>query len=342
MQNKEQLLHFFLSGKINLSQYDQKFLSNLQLLIHTNDRVTTNQSALFDKLTAKYKKQLEKNKVTEEQVVSLSWKTNLVESTSEYTGARIDLTDGKLNLRVPYNKQFISYFRDLDNNPFVWQREERMYSAEFSTMAFKILHTLVPEFFNSTSYSPNLFQVLKELEQYKATHWSPTLVKSNGVYYIAAINESLHNAMTDVTLDSSPAAIHQLRKYGIKISPDLINTKTQEISTEFLTRINDTEIEEMIDWLEALDIKIIHWMVRKGKMSSVANIASQFDEVMAQHGIEQKVSTTRTFIKSDPDDDKDIKVIVQPYTPSVSTIKSSSTMYDKLFVIKNSNSIEVK
>ena len=81
MDTKEHLLYFFLQGKISLSQYDQKFLSNLQMICHEKNRVTSNQAALFDKLISKYSKQLFKNNVDVEQVKLLSWKADLVPST---------------------------------------------------------------------------------------------------------------------------------------------------------------------------------------------------------------------------------------------------------------------
>ena len=55
MKNKEQLLYFFLQGKISLSQYDYKFMANLQTMIQNQNRVTSNQADLFDKLISKYK-----------------------------------------------------------------------------------------------------------------------------------------------------------------------------------------------------------------------------------------------------------------------------------------------
>ena len=60
MKNKEQLLYFFLQGKISLSQYDYKFMANLQTMIQRDHRVTTGQANLFDNLISKYKKQLTK------------------------------------------------------------------------------------------------------------------------------------------------------------------------------------------------------------------------------------------------------------------------------------------
>ena len=54
MKNKEQLLYFFLQGKISLSQYDYKFMANLQSIIQNNMRVTSNQAELFGKLISKY------------------------------------------------------------------------------------------------------------------------------------------------------------------------------------------------------------------------------------------------------------------------------------------------
>ena len=112
MKNKEQLLYFFLQGKISLSQYDYKFMANLLGMIQNKDRVTTNQAELFDHLISKYKKQLTKNGYDKDTLKVLPWKTMLVESTPEYTGATVYMLNDDIIISVPFNKGFISAFRN--------------------------------------------------------------------------------------------------------------------------------------------------------------------------------------------------------------------------------------
>jgi hypothetical protein len=57
------------------------------------------------------REQLTKNGYVKEELKSLPWKTLIVESTSEYTGALVSMIDDLLTIRVPFNKQFISQFR---------------------------------------------------------------------------------------------------------------------------------------------------------------------------------------------------------------------------------------
>jgi hypothetical protein len=149
MTNKEQLLYFFLQGKISLSQYDYKFMANLQTIIQNNARVTSNQADLFDKLISKYKKQLVRQGLVKEELKELPWKTMIVESTSEYTGAVVSLRDNELNIRVPFNKSFISEFRNVPNNAFEWDKETKSYSATFGTTALKVAHSVLPKFFST-------------------------------------------------------------------------------------------------------------------------------------------------------------------------------------------------
>ena len=156
MINKEQLLYFFLQGKISLSQYDYKFMANLLSMIQNQHRVTSNQATLFDNLISKYKKQLTKNGFDKDTLKALPWKTTVVESTPEYTGASVSLDDDTISIRVPFNKQFISAFRNVKNNTFDWNKDSKTYTAKFNTNAFKIAYTILPEFFHSVRYDQEL------------------------------------------------------------------------------------------------------------------------------------------------------------------------------------------
>ena len=96
MENKDQLICFFLSGKISLSQYDYKFMSNLLSLAKNRNRVTTNQAGLFSKLIGKYARQLAKQGLNSNELSALPWKTEVVESTEEYTGAKVMIEDDEV------------------------------------------------------------------------------------------------------------------------------------------------------------------------------------------------------------------------------------------------------
>ena len=188
MKCKEHLLHFFLQGKLSLSQYDYRFMTNLQMMIHNSNRVTSNQADLFDKLISKYAKQLAKDGLDKEELKNLSWKTLLVQSTPEYTGASISLSDDVITVRVPFNKNFISCFRSVDDNPFVWIREDKVYRAPFSTAALKILYNFLPNHFKTT-YCEVLQGVIQDLKEREGLIWEPTFIKVCDSIILAAANQ---------------------------------------------------------------------------------------------------------------------------------------------------------
>ena len=109
-----------------MSQYDYKFMANLQTMIQRDQRVTTGQATLFDNLISKYKKQLSKLGLDKAELKELEWNSTLVESTAEYTGASVILLNDELTFRVPFNKTFISKFREVKDNTFVWDKERKL------------------------------------------------------------------------------------------------------------------------------------------------------------------------------------------------------------------------
>lgn len=251
MKNKEQLLYFFLGGKISLSQYDYKFMANLQTMIQNQNRVTSNQADLFDKLISKYKKQLVKNGLVKGELKLLPWKTMVVESTPEYTGASVRLMEDDIVIRVPFNKSFISQFRQVENNNYTWDNAEKIYRATFSTFALKIAYTVLPKFFPHVRYCDTLEPIINELVQYEKLIWNPTARKIHNKLFISANNEVLANRITEKDLEITPQSLFNLTRMGITIHPEIYENNEKlsfASSTSYLT--DHSNLERTISWIK--------------------------------------------------------------------------------------------
>lgn len=258
MDCKEHLLYFFTKGKISLSQYDHKFLTNLQMIIHRDKRVTTNQANLFDKLISKYTKQLSKNGYDKDTLSVLPWKSMVVESTIEYTGARVSLENNELEVKVPFNKNFIADFRDIPHNVFEWNRDLKRYKAEFSTTALKILYHTLPKYFPSVTYCEVLNNLLEELKMFEAKYWEPTLTSVNGKLVLLAVNDILGNLVQDIELDLNPKTIFKLSMLGIKIDPSLLDDPKLQFAGNFEVEVDLDELETVANWIKELGVPVIY------------------------------------------------------------------------------------
>ena len=253
MKNKEQLLYFFLGGKISLSQYDYKFMANLQTIIQNNARVTSNQAALFDKLISKYSKQLVKNGFAKEALKLLPWKTMVVESTPEYTGAVVRLVGNELTIRVPFNKSFISQFRQVDNNNYTWDGTEKLYRTDFNTLSLKVAHSTLPKYFQYVKYCDTLRNILDQLYEYKNLVWNPTVVKHNDKLLLAACNEVLGSIITKDDLEITPRNLFKLKRMGIDINkPIYENDNKLKFAASDVYETDIEDIETTISWMRNL------------------------------------------------------------------------------------------
>lgn len=256
MNNKEQLLYFFLQGKISLSQYDYKFMANLQTMIRDKNRITSNQAGLFDKLISKYKKQLTKNGYDISGLLSLEWKTDLVESTDEYTGASVSIKDDGLVIRVPFNKTFINSFREIKNNPFVWDKEFKLYIAPFSTNAFKIAATTLYSYFPSVRFCDESQAILNDLAKYEAEIWDPTLTRIGNQLVVAAASNVLAELLSEVELKLDSATLFKLSQMGVAISPELQRDDPRlRFASSRVYEIDLKQVETVISWMKALGCK---------------------------------------------------------------------------------------
>jgi hypothetical protein len=331
MKNKEQLLYFFLQGKISLSQYDYKFMANLQTMIQNNSRVTSNQADLFDKLISKYKKQLSKNGFVKEELKALTWKTLVVESTPEYTGATVSLYDNDLVIKVPFNKQFISAFRMINNNSFEWSKEFKYYTSPFSTNALKIAHTVLPNFFNTIRYSDELSSVIDELDKLKDFVWNPTLTNINGRPFVIASNSTLGELINNMDIKLDPKSLFKISQMHISIDPSLYeNDKKLEFAAKQVYETDIVDLEKTIEWMKNLGCQ--HVVIGRGLRNILGN--DTVTPMIEKYGM--KSLGPMSFGKLP----EGTTMLIQ-HTSSIDTRNSFSGKISKTIVLKDSRPIEV-
>ena len=266
MKNKEQLLYFFLQGKISLSQYDYKFMANLQTMIQKNARVTSNQADLFDKLISKYKKQLTKNNLVKEELKALPWKTMVVESTPEYTGATVKLIDNDITIKVPFNKTFIGQFRNTENNTYSWDSAEKLYRAPFSTLALKTAYNVLPKFFPHVRYCYTLDPIISKLREYQELIWNPTARKLNDKIVIAASNEVLASLIAEKDLTITPQNLFDLTRMGIEVHSELYEGDEKlKFAANFSYQTDHSDLETTLSWMK--DLGCEHVILGRGLRS---------------------------------------------------------------------------
>ena len=332
MTNKEQLLYFFLQGKISLSQYDYKFMANLQTIIQNNSRVTSNQADLFDKLISKYKKQLVRQGLVKEELKELPWKTMIVESTSEYTGAVVSLRDNNLNIRVPFNKSFISEFRNVPNNAFEWDKETKSYSAPFGTTALKVAYTVLPKFFSTVRYDNELQNIITELHQYESLVWNPTLMQVNGNLVVAAVNQVLAEVINSMTLSLDSMTLFKLSRMGVDVDPAIIKTYPKlQFAASNVYEVEITEIEQVIGWMKNVGCENV--VIGRGLRSTISQ--EHLTDMIEKYGMKSLGPLSYGTL---PDG---VSMLMQ-HTSNVTSRSPFTGQISKTVVLKDSRPIEVK
>lgn len=332
MTNKEQLLYFFLSGKISLSQYDYKFMANLQTMIQNQNRVTSNQADLFDKLISKYKKQLSKLGFDKEELKTLPWKTMVVESTSEYTGAIVTLDDDVISVRVPFNKSFISEFRNVKSNPFVWSKDAKKYTASFSTVALKIAHTVLPDFFSTVRYDDTLQNILDDLKQYDATVWNPTLRKVHDSYIVGAANPIIAELINDVPLTLDPKTLFKLSLLHVQVDPELYkNDSKLEFAANATYEAEYIDIETVLGWMKNIGCENV--VIGRGLRHTVNQDA--LTNLIEKYGMRALGPMSYGTLPSG------VSMLIQ-HISNIDIRQAFTGAISKIIVLKDSRPIEVK
>lgn len=219
---KEQLV-YFLHTNISLGTYDKKFIENLiSNYIATLRPVTTNQDALLDKVTLRYERQLRKDEVDANEMVNLQWNVKPIESLPNFTEAFVETNDDIIEVRTPFKSEFIKELKTLRTAE--WHRETKVWTIAFSELNLKNTVKMVEKYFSKINYCDDVKDALNIVSRFEeGLYWNPTLVNSNGYFYVASVNESLYNAIKDINLDDSLPTLALLSYYGVDISRHVIN-----------------------------------------------------------------------------------------------------------------------
>lgn len=239
---KEQLVYFLLQN-ISLGTYDKRFLNNLQVMHITPQKpVTSNQADLLDKITLRYFKQLKRKEIDANDMVTLSWVVNPIDSSPEYTDAYCTIKDSVIHLRSPFKKDFITELKDIELH-LVWDKETKLWSAPFCELALKHFIDCLDKHYAVVHYCPQTTAIIKEFAEYEsATCWDPTYKLVNGNYMICGINRPLNEAVSNVELNNSPKTLARLTAAGVKIDIPISDEHDKNLF-EFIT----TE-KPIVDW----------------------------------------------------------------------------------------------
>lgn len=254
IKTKEHLLHFMQSGFMSLSKYDLKFVQNLLHIASNSNAITTNQEWLFKRLLEKYKRQLEKHQFTTTVIEALPWVAKIKPSDPHYTEAYIEIENSQIYFKAPYNKNFINSFREMLNNPFKWDKENRRYSAIFSTLALKCVVNASAKHYPIINYCPITIKLLNSLLVFEHTRvWDPTLVKVNDSYIIAGANEAVITATNDILLNDDLRTLSTLAEYGVTIDPSITKDDPKLLfASQFRPQVDYVNVDTVISWLVEL------------------------------------------------------------------------------------------
>jgi hypothetical protein len=284
LKTAEHIAHFMMAN-ISLSRFDKKFVESLQVL----KQVTTNQVELFYKIIYKYRRQLSKHELDADTLIHLPWTMQVIESAPQYTDGHISIENDKIIFKCPYNKNFIDAFRKEDTNIFVWDKERKQYSADFSTHSLKLVVNTSIKFFKIVHYCDIVTGLLDSLKEYETVkYWQPTLKQINGNLFIVATTEQLDEALGDMVLDTNPTTIANLVYYGVHIDESLYDTtdKKQQFIANRIYSMEVTDVLNIVPWLKDIGCDYVVFTGNRILTDVIKNL---------------KASLIKTNIKVDPE-----------------------------------------
>jgi len=248
---KEQLVDYMLKH-LSLGTYDKKFCSNL-LLIHIakNKPVTSNQADLLDKIIARYHRQLAKQEIDSNLVITLPWTLPPIQSLPQYTQAHIAIADDSgpsVVIHSPFKKNYVKELQEL--NYAKWNRDERVWLAPATEKTIRSLISITEKHYDSVNYCPEIENILTTMSVFaNEKYWEPTLIKTNSNFYVVATNQSLMKAIEHIPLNDEPHNLARLVRMGIKIDDDIITSDMLRVATDTSPSIEQFNIETIIDYL---------------------------------------------------------------------------------------------
>lgn len=260
IKSLDQLAYFMQSGLLRLSKYDLKFVQNLYRLISEKHPITTNQVALFLKLTKKYSRQLSKQKIFSETIESLNWNIPVIDSDKKFTETFVTIEKDKLIFRSPYNKNFLKELRSQENNYWVWDKVNRAHVANFCCHNLKIICQIARKHFAVTNYCTVITNILNQLKQFdNVKFWTPTLCNLNGMFIISAANKHIMEAIQHIPLNNDMKTLSILSEYGIAIDQSVIQkNESLEFASKFKVEIDYKDKDKLVEWLKLLGCSIVY------------------------------------------------------------------------------------
>jgi len=250
----------FMLINIRLSRYDLQFVNNLTNMIVIKNTITSNQDSLFRKIAVKYRRQFTQQKFDIDSLLLLPWKCNVVESSPQYTHASIAILKDIIVFRSPFNKNFLNALKKNPIYSMEWHRDKRQYEIEYGPTTLKMLCSLSADHFESIDYCPITKDIINSLSEYESVkYWEPTLVYNNNYFYIAALNEVLHDAIKDIPLTNDLMMVADYVQYGISISDSVIEhfMKTEDplkinLAITYRVECDIKNLDKTLKWLSEL------------------------------------------------------------------------------------------
>lgn len=332
---KEELLYFMQCGMMRLSMNDLRFVHNMHMISCIRDKaLTSNQVKLFNILTKKYKKQLDKHKISQGMIEHMRWNTKIVSSDPEFTNAHITIENNQIYFRAPFNKNFLIALRK-DNlvNTFIWNKELKRYESPFSTHALKLIVSISQDIYKTVTHCEVTKQLLNTVNQYEALYWDPTLIPFDNRYIIAASNSSLDEAIKDVELSKDIKCISQLSEYGITIDPSIIaNIGKLKFASEYEPTIDFVDFDLVGLWLKELECNTVYYSgtARKNFMY----ITETVDRILNNLKIKLKLYSNNLDI---PKSNYNVLLVLTSNTQTI-----YNHQFNKIIKMKNSTPISIK
>lgn len=342
MQNKEQLIYLFTTNP-RLPQNDRRFFVKIGEIIQSTNMITTGQAQLFDQLIEEHYDQLKKTNLTVEQLLALPWKTKIVETSKEYTSARVSLVEDEIIIKVPFNKRFDKKLIDISDNSFRWDNTLKVYRSPADTYSLKLAHTYLPRYFPEVRYCERLTQILNSITGMEKLVWDPTLIYINNNYYVIATNEIVGEFIKDMDLNADPLTLFKLSRFGIKVDKSIIQTDIQKFAANFVAEVDIEKLDEVVEWLSILQVK----EVLLGKGTSPLNMNAHSTHKTLIRSLVNKLHLTdiKTYkLKHEINIEEKVPqnaVLIQYHGNETMKFHSNLALAKSVF-IRNSIPIEVK
>lgn len=298
--SKEHLVYFMQCGMLRLSKIDLRFLQNLYHLTLNKSNITTNQIKLFDKLTAKYCRQLIQHGLTQYKIQKLNWETSIIESSPTFTDAYISINDNTIDFKSPFNKKFLQALGKVPYNTFKWSPVRKVHCAKYSTAALKVIVDLATTYYSKIHYCDTTKNLLEQLNNYNnIKYWEPTLVSIKDNFFVVGINnESLGNIVHNMELSNKLTCLCELSKYGIKVDNKIINDDPlNKFASEFITNVDLNHIDVYIDYLRLIDCDAVFFGNKVSTIASLSSWRKQLFEkflavnIIVDHKVETELAT---------------------------------------------------